>query len=373
MLKKSAFDALNDQFAQIEDPRVDRCKKYSLSEILFICATGTLCGCQKWTELQVFASENLFWLRKYLPFPNGTPSHDTISRVMSLIAPRKMGEVFFQWSMDFFPEGTHIAFDGKTLKGTADHDTRALHIVHAFEAGKQVLLGQVKTDEKSNEITAFPELINLLELDGCVVTIDAMGAHTEVAKALRKKNADYILGLKKNRRILYEEAELLSEKVACIDRFEEPIVKDHGRIERRICRVMDARGAVGAEAFPDARSLVRVDTEKEIIRADNVVENQHSTRYYVSSLNISAEAFCRYIRAHWAIENNLHWILDVVFNEDQSQTRNKIAAENFSTIRKIVMQKLKEEDSKLSMQLKIKKAIFSQEFRDKCVKILFNL
>lgn len=358
---------LLEVLSQVEDFRVERTKLYPLNEILYLCLNAALAGCNKWTHIANFGEHKLEELREDLPFVHGIPSHDTLRYVMGGIKPDAFELIFLHWACKIAPQALHIAIDGKTLRGSAEKSAGnpALHLLHAYAADAGICLAQMKTEEKSNEITAIPELLDALEIEGRVVTIDAAGTQLNIANKIIEKGGTYILALKENRLNLFREAEEIFVRSKPLERFVEPWQKDHGRIERRICSVFDSGLSTEAEDFPGARRLVRVETERKIVRGGKIVEIQRNTRVYIASATFTASAFCSYIRAHWAIENGLHWLLDVAFSEDDSQIKNKIAAENFATINKIALNLLKQNDLKKSMVEKRMSAMMSHEFRKK--------
>lgn len=365
-METSAQNRLIEGLNQIQDFRVNRTKLYPLNEILFLCVNAALSGCRNWVQVADFGNYKVGALRKYLPYENGTPSHDTIRRVMNGISPEAFEVVFLRWAGDFMPPSDQIGIDGKTICGSAQKSAgiKALHLVNAFATDTGICLGQIKTEDKSNEITAIPLLLDALEIEGRVVTLDAMGTQTRIAELILQKGGDYILALKGNHENLFDEANELPYKSRPIARFEEPWQKDHGRIERRICSVFDAGLLTHAEVFAGVQSLVRVEAERRILAKDEVVDIQRSTRWYISSAAFPAEEFCRRIRAHWLIENGLHWMLDVAFREDDSQVKSKVAAQNFALVNKFALNLLKKDDRKKSVEAKIKIAAISDEYRD---------
>jgi predicted transposase YbfD/YdcC len=366
-METSAQISLVIALSQVEDFRVNRTKFYPLNEILFLSVCAALCGHRNWMQVEDFGKNKIDFLQKYLPYENGTPSHDTIRRVMDGICPEAFECVFLQWANDFMPPSDQIGIDGKTIRGSAQKSTgkTALHLVNAFATDTGICVAQVKTEDKSNEITAIPPLLDALEIEGRVVTLDAMGTQTRIAEKILSKGGEYILALKGNHENLFKEAAKLPERARPIECFEEPLQKDHGRIERRTCSVFDANLLTHAEVFSGVRRLVRIEAERTPIVNSKVLENQTSTRWYISSAAFSAEEFCRRIRAHWGIENRLHWILDVAFREDHSQVKSKTAAQNFALINKFSLNLLKKDDLKKSVERKMKIAAISRQYMNK--------
>jgi predicted transposase YbfD/YdcC len=376
---RTALTSLLDSFRTVEDPRIDRSKLYPLIEVLFLSISAVLSGFEDWDEIADFGEEKLTWLRKYLPYENGIPSHDTLNRVISLIDYRSFEKCFIDWAtMDIeLPEGTLISIDGKNLRGSATKKElqtprvqggkAAIHLLHAWCHEFQMCLAQYKTDTKSNEITAIPAVLDLLEISGCIVSIDAMGCQKSIAEKIAEKNADYIFGLKDNQETLslavftafeehHQEAELgknLQEG------------QNHGRKEQRVCRVLPANllpDWAQAADWAGLASIVEIQTRRTIMTS-GVTEIE--IRYYVSSLIANSEAFNLLIRSHWNIENQLHWTLDVIFGEDKSRKRVKNAAQNFSTLRKMALNLLKAQNEKISVNRKRNKCALSDQYREK--------
>jgi len=381
--RHNPFDSLIKTYRSVDDPRIDRSKIYPLIEILFLTTCAVLSGFEEWDEVVDFGEEKIVWLRKYLPYENGIPSHDTVNRVISLIDHRVFEECFVNWAtMDIqLPHGTVISIDGKKIRGSASKKEQqtphaqggksAIHIVHAWCHELQLCLAQYQTDTKSNEITAIPIVLDFLEISGCIITLDAMGCQKKIAEKIVDKGADYIMGLKDN-----QEALSLAAFTAFSEQDEQASkdkelweVKNHGRKESRLCRVLPAEMLPEWAQVPDwkgLRSVIEIQSQR-IILSTGVEEN--STRYYISSLAINAHAFNRLIRSHWNIENQLHWSLDVVFGEDQSRKRIRNAAQNFSTIRKIVLNLLKTKNEKISVNRKRNKCALSDQYREKTLGI----
>lgn len=363
----------------VEDPRIERSKIYPLIEILFLTTSAVLSGFEDWDEIVDFGEEKIAWLRKYLPYENGIPSHDTVNRVISLIDHRVFEECFINWAtMDIeLSQGTVISIDGKKLRGSATKKEQqtahaqggksAVHIVHAWCQELQLCLAQYQTDTKSNEITAIPVILDFLEISGCIITLDSMGCQKKIAEKIIEKEADYIIGLKDN-----QEALSLATFTAFSENMEQANidkelweVQNHGRKESRLCRLLSAEMLPEWAKVSDWKGLktvIEIQSQRTII-ASGVIENE--TRYYISSLAVESKAFNRLIRSHWGIENQLHWTLDVVFGEDQSRKRIRNAAQNFSTIRKIALNLLKSQSEKISINRKRNKCALSDQYREK--------
>ncbi|MGI9158432.1 MAG: ISAs1 family transposase [Saprospiraceae bacterium] len=367
----------------VEDPRIDRSKLYPLIEILFLTTSAVLSGFEDWDEIVDFGEEKIAWLRKYLPFEQGIPSHDTVNRVISLIDHRVFEECFVNWAtMDIeLPSGTVISIDGKKLRGSATKKEQqtshaqggksAIHVVHAWCHELQLCLAQYKTDTKSNEITAIPAVLDFLEISGCIITLDAMGCQKAIARKIVDKKGDYIMGLKDNQEALSLAVfQAFSEQAERADAEKELWeVKNHGRKESRLCRVLPAEVLPEWAQWPDwvgLKSVVEIQS-KRIILSTGVEENE--TRYYISSLVADSQAFNRLIRSHWNVENQLHWSLDVIFGEDKSRERVRNAAQNFSTIRKMALNLLKAQTEKISVNRKRNRCALSDQYREKTLGI----
>jgi predicted transposase YbfD/YdcC len=328
-----------NHFSQIEDPRINRKKLYPLTEVFLITLCGTICGAESWRDLEMFGIQKLDFLRQFLPFDNGVPSHDTFGRIFSLIDPKKFGDCFIDWVKAIQEEiPALISIDGKTIRRSYDKTTNkaAIHLVSAFASEARLALGQVKINDKSNEITAIPVLLNLLAIKGAIVTIDAMGCQRSIAADITNKGADYVLALKGNQGQLLEQVKdyFVLEKqnnfkdVQC-DYFEETD-KGHGRIEIRRCwATEDINWIENKQGWQSLKSIALIESTR-IVNSKTTTER----RYFISSLPAKAQLIARSVRSHWAIENSLHWILDVTLNEDGSRIRARNAPENIAIIRK---------------------------------------
>lgn len=339
-----------------------------MHDILLLVVSAVLCGADEWEAITDFGAEQLHWLRKYGCFRSGIPSHDTVNRVFSAIDPEEFSGCFSKWVeslRDVCPREV-VAIDGKRICNSHHQGNPALHVVSAFAAQNGLCLGQVATKEKSNEITAIPQLLSLLDVKGGIVTIDAMGCQTSIASKIRERGADYILAVKGNQ-------PLLEEGIKDTVRFYRPTSLDvnvdcgHGRIETRKCSVYGKLDMVQeAGRWQDLKTIIMIESER-VNKQSGVISNQ--TRYYISNLEASAPQFNHWTRSHWAIENNLHWILDVVFGEDLSRKRKGNVAQNFNTIRKTVMALLVSEKKwKVSFNRKRFKALQNEKFREELLK-----
>ncbi len=371
------YRSLIDSFAKLEDPRIERRKLYPLMEIVFLSICAVLSGFEDWDEVVDFGQEKLEWLRKYLPYEHGIPSHDTLNRVISLLNSRAFEACFIDWvEMSIsLPNGVAIHLDGKSISRSAtirqQQSARskggkgAVHILHAWCSELQVCLGQYKTDAKSNEITAIPALLDLLEINGCLITIDAMGCQKGIAQKVIEKEADYLLGLKSNQEMLYEATSAAFDETPEDLQTDIQVEQDHGRKEVRRCRILPAAVLEKwglTTGWEGLKSLIEIRSERHIT-ASGALERE--TRYYLSGLTGTPAAFNRLVRSHWNIENQLHWSLDMQFGEDDSRKRIRNAAQNFSTIRKIALNLIKATPEKISVQRKRNKAALSDLYREK--------
>lgn len=364
----------------MEDPRCNLRNqvRYQFEEMLFLIISAVISGANDWDEIADFGEEKLDWLQKFFPFENGTPCDTTLSRLFAKIDPQAFNRYFAEWvnTLSALTEGAVVAIDGKTMRGSYQESDKksALHIVTAFASEQQLSLGQMAVAQKSNEITAIPQLLDLLTLEGCVVTIDAMGCQKVIAQKIRQRKADYVLQVKNNQKVLLEQLEKVFEITSVADKHTSYTL-DHGRIEERTCQVIaDLTHLDDCGGWKDLNTLVRIQS----IRIDKSSGRQErSTRYYISSRSDSAEAFNGYVRSHWGIENKLHWNLDVIFKEDGSRKRIGNSAVNFNIISKIAMtminhcQAQKSPSKKLSKKLKRNRAAYSDDFREKVLKTAF--
>ena len=364
-------------FGDLKDPRIDRTKKHLLLDILAISICAVISGAENWEEIEDFGKDQQEWLSVFLELPNGIPSHDTFSRVFSALDPKGFQKASMNWIQKvkkLIPE-TVIAIDGKTLRGSYRKHSKlkGLHIINAWSCANGVSLGQLKVDDKSNEITAAPELLKQLEIKGAIVTLDAMGCQEKIVKDICDQDADYIIALKGNQGELHETVEdsfTLSDQgsnTLKVQSFQEEPNANHGRIEER---KIDVIGTDKLQGFIDVRwhglnSIIRVTSKR-----DEGEKSSSESRYYISSLaGENPEHILKCIRSHWQVENCFHWSLDVTFREDQCRVRDENAAVNLSWIRKFALGLLKGETSfKASIARKQKKAMRSNTYLAKVIK-----
>lgn len=380
---EAPLSKLIEVFSGIEDPRIERSKIYPLNEIMFLTICAVISDCNAWDEIEDFGIDKLNWLRKYLPYANGIPSHDTINRVIGIVDKRSFERAFHDWAtLDLvLPNGSVVNFDGKSLRGSANKADQqvshieggksAKHIVHAWCSELKLCIGQYEVAEKSNEIKAIPQLLDLLDISGCIVTIDAMGCQRAITEQIVEKGADFVIGVKENQPNLRKAIETTFERIGGARLAELSAThenKGHSRIENRTCIV------VGCEELPEEiRKLwpaVKSIAKLISIRKSKGSQDEFESRFYISSCSVDAKQMGKYIRQHWSVENSLHWVLDVSFLEDRSKKQANNAASNFSLILKMGMNLLNQvEGKKASMSGKRKKCARSDEFREKTLRI----
>jgi predicted transposase YbfD/YdcC len=332
---------LADVFVSIQDPRQAAKVEHDLVELLVVAVNAVLVGADTFVEIELWAREKLEWLRGYLRLTHGIPSHDTFGRMFGLIDAEQFEAAFRRWVSSLLPAlGAEIvAIDGKTSRRSGGVDATALHLVSAFAAGAGLILGQRATAEKSNEITAIPELLSTLALAGCTVTIDAMGTQTAIAAAIQDRGADYVLAVKDNQPKLAESIEdfwrsfRAHPAVHTPHSFAQTVEKDHGRLETRRCYVFDQLECLDQpQQWQGMRCFAVLESERTI--GDKTTGER---RLYISSLAPDAQSICHAIRSHWAVENRLHWCMDVSFNDDQMRARTKAAAHNLAVLKHITL------------------------------------
>lgn len=335
-----------DFFSQLEDPRVERTKEHLLADIIFITIAAVICGAETWNDIENYGNSKIQWLKQYLKLSNGIPSHDTFNRVFSAINPKHLEKCFLKWikSVSKITNGDVISIDGKSIRGSRSKDSKSfVHMVSAWSRENHLVLGQVKVTEKSNEITAIPELLKVLFLKGCIVTIDAMGCQRDIAEQIIEQEADYVLAVKGNQGTLEENIKDTIRFIKPID-INEDVDIGHGRIETRKCSVYnDFSHLENPEKWKGIKSIVKIDSIRHI---KSTGKEEYETRLYISSLGANAKLISESIRSHWGVENSLHWVLDVSFGEDNSMKRNEISVQNFSIINRIALNLVQNEKSK---------------------------
>jgi predicted transposase YbfD/YdcC len=367
---KSKRASLLEHIAIITDPRLERSRLHSLQDVVVIALCGMICGADDWVSIEQFGKAKESWFRTFLDLPHGIPSHDTFGRIFAALDPEAFAQFFAAWVRDVaeLTEGQVVAIDGKTIRRSFDRagSRSAIHMVNAWATESGLSLGQVATDEKSNEITAVPRLLELLQLKGCIVTLDAMGCQKEIAGRIVSKGADYLLQVKGNQPQLHMELEAYFTQALKHDFADVPFdvhettERGHGRRERRrtYC-TKDISALSTGESWPGLKSIAMREAERENNGATSVERH-----YYISSLpGTDARKVARAAREHWAVENNLHWVLDIAFREDESRARLKNSAQNLSTLRQMSLNLLKsDKTAKLGVKNKRLKAGWDEPY-----------
>ena len=367
LLTKSFFK----HFATVTDPRIERSKEHLLIDIIAIAILAVISGAEGWVGIETYGKAKYEWLKEFLELPNGIPSHDTFSRVFARIEPLEFQKSFQNWIKTITEklEVEVISIDGKTLKQSYDRNQqqKALHIVSAWSSSHQLVLGQKKVNQKSNEITAIPELLEMIEIEGSIITIDAMGCQKEIASLIIKKKANYILALKANQKRLYEEIKEWFE-LAKKEEFEgreysyyQEIESRHHRREKRQVWTVPISSLPSFHnqlSWKGLTTIIMVVSERKMWN-----KTTKETRFYLSSLEGNAEKIAKAIRSHWGIENSLHWTLDVTFAEDNSRIRRDNAPENFALLRRLALNLLKQETTfKGSLKMKRYRAAMDNNY-----------
>lgn len=366
---------LLDHFSNLKDPRIERKKLHQLPDIIFLAISATISLADGWEAIAEFGQYKLEWLRRFVPLANGVPSHDCIAYVISRLPPEEFQRCFISWVKAIKGEVDLeiVAVDGKTARGSRDrkNNKKPLHMVSAWGCANRLVFGQEVTDEKSNEITAIPKLLALLELKGCIVTIDAMGCQRDIAEQIINQEGDYSLGLKGNQSALHEASEDFFKTAQQADfkgvecGYHEEVNKEHGRLETRRYWITEELCTLPkTESWKGLRSIGMV--EREYLQNDKLVIEQ---RYFINSFKADAKVFAAAVRGHWGIENRLHWCLDVTFREDESRIRKGNAPAIMTTLRHICLNLFQKQVSKLSVKKQRYKSALNDDFR---AKVLFD-
>lgn len=353
--------SLLTHFRDLPDPRVNRRLDHDLIDLLVIAVCTLLCGGESFNDMEDFGRAKQAWFQTFLTLRNGIPSHDTFNRVFAALDPKAFLDCFLRWTQSVRQAVPReiVALDGKALRRALNRDQSVKYIVSAWAESNSLVLGQLKVADKSNEITALPELLRVLELSGCIVTVDAMGCQKKIAREIKEADADYVLALKGNQETVHAEVKtFLDQTVAelqepCLPGAKrspaaatlatwETVEKDHGRLEiRRYYQSAELAWFADLAKWEGLQSVGLVEAVREV-GGQRTVER----RYYLSSLPLEVQQFARAVRGHWGVENKLHWVLDVCFREDQSRARAGFAAENLATLRRLALNLLKQEKTK---------------------------
>lgn len=350
-MSSASISMLKLHFGPLDDPRAQHSVEHPLIDIVMVTICAVICGAESWSEVENYGIAKQDWLGTFLALPHGIPSHDTIERLFARIRPVQLQECFVNWVQAVFEisGGQVIALDGKSLRGSYEGGGKRgmIHMVSAWASENRIVLGQRKVNEKSNEITAIPELLNVLELDGAVVTIDAMGCQTTIAEQIVNQGGDYVLALKGNQGNLFKDVNQLFEQAKQLSfggiehDYYQTQEQGHGRQETRRYWVMgQTEYLVGAQNWAKLKTIGCVESQRQIGTTVSC-----EMRYYILSLPLDAQRFAAAVRGHWGIENRLHWILDVAFREDQSRVTSGYGGENLAVVRHIALNLLTQEKS----------------------------
>jgi predicted transposase YbfD/YdcC len=373
---------ITEQFAEVEDPRDSVNRMHIFSDILVITICAAICGADDWVAVEEFGRAKEEWFATFLELPNGIPSHDTFWRIFRHLDPEQFERCFRSWMASVYELSGHqvIAIDGKQVRRSYDKQSgkAAIQMVGAWASENSITLGQVRVDDKSNEITAIPELLDALDVSGCTVTIDAMGCQTDIAETILDGGGDYLLALKENHPLLYEDVELLFDDLeasgmsAYAYRDATDVDKGHGRFEvRKAWKIDDVEllsALRNADKWPNLAAIVKIQAERYSEDGSSL-----NNRYYLTSSSANASELLEMTRAHWSIENSLHWVLDIAFREDESRLRKDNGAENFAVIRRIALNLLKQEQTvKIGVKNKRLKAGWDHRYLMRVLAPVFN-
>lgn len=354
-------------FSSINDPRIERSKLHSLDAILGLTIIASLCGVSSWEHISAFGRERQEELSEMIDFTNGVPSHDTLERVFSVINPKEFHTCFVLWTQSLSKvDKMLIAIDGKVAKNSYDDDKNIepLYLVNAWASEKRLVLGQVKTKGKGHEIAGVKEMLNILEIEGAIISTDALSCQKDITKIITDKKGDYILAVKDNQELL-KKSIVSSFTILKPTEEDEQLEKNNGRVEIRKCSVLRNLKIVDNknEEWSNLKSIIQIESYRALAKSSQV-----EIRYYISSLTLSAKEINKLIRSHWGIENSLHWVLDVNFGEDKSRKRKGYSSENYALINKIAINLLNNDrETKLSMTMKKLKAMCNIRYVKKLI------
>jgi predicted transposase YbfD/YdcC len=333
-------------FSDIQEPRKGKNISYSLESILFITVCAVFSGCTDWEEIEEYGNIKIDWLRRFVALPNGIPSHDTFNRIFAMLEPKQLQICFIGWVQSIVQQSPYslINIDGKRLCNAGEGGKKSfIHLVNAWSSDNELILGQIKVDSKSNEITAIPQLLDLLELEGAIVSIDAMGCQTDIAHKIIEKQGNYLLAVKGNQGYLHDDLKEAFKEEKAVQTHTISNVA-HGRIEKRTCSIIKNTSWISRQQdWQDVKSLVCIISERT---NKQTLEMQQEQRFYIASFDATPQRMNGLVRGHWSIENQLHWSLDVIFNEDKSTKQAGNAAENMSLINKCVLSILKNDKTR---------------------------
>lgn len=371
-MSPKAHQTIDKHFAALQDPRHGNALQHTLLDIVVISICATICGADGWTEVASWGQSSEAWLRTFLVLPHGIPSHDTFGRLFARLDPKVFRRCFLSWvrAISKLSQRRLLAVDGKTVRRSHDrtHGCAAIHMVSVWAQANRLVLGQTKVNEKSNEITAIPELLRWLELAGCIVTIDAMGCQTEIAQLVVQQGGDYLLAVKENQPRLYQDLrDVFSDPQQPSRRdpthgYARQVDKGHGRIEIRECWTVSDPAVIAyvtdRQPWSTLRTVARVRAERRVADQTTVED-----RLYISSLEHDAALVLQAARGHWSIENSLHWVLDIAFREDESRVRTDHAPENLAVIRHMALNLLRAETTlKVGVKAKRMRAGWDRDY-----------